>query len=276
MSISSKATQLNSCRIKHYVEKRKRITISYPDELNYINKNIIPKVSICKDPITIGGDPELELLSTNKKYDPIQQLDFKTDQDTFNISFGNIGCDGEQLQIELRPLPDTSINQVIKNMSKLIKIYGKPLSIRGDQYSLGAHIHFGIPEKAHKYTKNIIEMLDDFLGKRFINLSGKARKEFAILGSYQIKSYGFEYRSLPSAILLTPNTTRIVFKIAKNLVENLLTNGYIEYQENPTREDYMRLGGLSYNEYKYIHTFIYYYSYYKNQLITINDAWKLL
>jgi len=145
----------------------------------------------------LGADPEFEELLQENGYEPIY-----TNRTGLEIE-DEIGCDGAGAQLELRPKPANTPKELVKNIKQLIELI-PPVSVKGDKYPIGGHIHIGLPFKFE-----YIELLDDFLGRRFLNLSGMARAGYKKLGSYELKPWGFEYRSLPSACYTTPELLRL-------------------------------------------------------------------
>ena len=215
--------------------------------------------------VTLGADPELEELRDWNKYTPVP-----TSYRGINPSL-EIGADGAGFQIELRPKPAQKAVQLVRNIKQLITRIHRPVSVKGDRYPLGCHIHFGIPGEARVFIPLLVEVLDDFLGRKLIDLSGQARGEYKILGAYEKKPWGFEYRSLPSAVLYNPEVARIVFKIAKNCVEGLLKRGVLEYNSVPTEEDYRKIAKLTSREYEIFEKFIEKYRSYNG--LPINTNW---
>ncbi len=221
--------------------------------------------------VTIGSDIEFEELNSWNHYSVVP-TNFKG-----NDLNDSIGADGSGEQVEIRPEPSQDVSIHMKNVSRLISIItndGVPISVKGDVYALGCHIHFGFNfEVVSIVKKNIIkimEILDDFLGKPFFDLSGDARGDYKLLGSYRFKSYGFEYRSLPSAVVFEPNIFRIVLKVAKNVLEKFLQQGFIEYENEVTEKEYIEVAGLSKEEYEYMVNFVKNYVSYKGEPINFN------
>jgi len=66
----------------------------------------------------------------------------------------------------------------IKRLIGRISIDKVPISVKGDVFPLGGHIHFGIPHGYLGDIEKIITVLDDFLGRPLVGLSGEARCEY--------------------------------------------------------------------------------------------------
>ncbi len=230
-------------------------------------------VSFPEVEVTIGSDIEFEELNSWNHYSVVP-TNFKG-----NDLNDSIGADGSGEQVEIRPRPSTEVSTHVENVRKLIISITQdnvPISVKGDVYPLGCHIHFGFnPEVNSIVKKNIIkimEILDDFLGRPFFDLLGDARGDYRLLGYYRFKPYGFEYRSLPAAVVFEPDIFRIVLKVGKNILERFLRQGYIEYEyENEVSEkDYIEIAGLSKEEYEYMSYFIENYALYKGDPINLN------
>lgn len=215
--------------------------------------------------VSIGADPEFEELEIPSEYSP-------TSTSISGNENSEIGRDGQGDQIELRPEPAKNPALLVRNIKKLINRINVPLSVKGDGFPLGAHIHFSLPEKMRRkpYIMHLCTILDDFLGKKLIDFSGKARGNYKRLSAYESKPWGFEYRSLPSAYLLNPKIAYIVFKIAKNVVQRTVQYGSLEYNDPPANEDYIKIAGLNEKEYEIFENFIREYSNYRGEAINAN------
>jgi len=224
---------------------------------------------------TIGADPELEISESYHLYNPIPQTKYNDSDDEDITPYGRISCDGSTFQLELRPNPSYSISELVNNIKELIQVIKTPVSVIGDRYPLGFHIHFGISIKNEDDIETIVKALDDFLGRRFIELSGKARGSYKKLGTYRLQPWGFEYRTLPSAIMLEPYILRIVLKLAYLLVKQLLNKSYLEYKVDlkglPLDNEYLKF--LKPKELAYMLYFIQNYNKLKKLNPTINKNW---
>ena len=246
---------------------------------NYGLTPIDKKKKSYKGKITIGTDPEFEQLNSFSEYQVIKTTYRGTDPNQ------KIGCDGSGDQIELRPDPAESPLGIVKNLKSLILMIESPISVAGDRYPLGAHIHFGFnPQIANIRTciKTFVDALDDFLGKPLSTVNGKARGDYAKLSAYEEKKWGFEYRSLPSTYLYSPKTAFIVFKTAYNIIKNLLKEGNIIYKLEkktingskitmPSKEYYLSIAELTEKEYKEFISFI--RNFKKHKYKPINGNW---
>ena len=203
--------------------------------------------------ITVGCDPEFEM---------IDLMDDNNIIDASDIIDGNtrtkIGVDGAGDQVEVRPDPGTPI-KVTQNIRNLIKKFSEDypdydLTDRGDIHPLGGHIHIGIGMQYNAPDK-LIELLDDFIGKPTIELSGEAREDYKELGQVRSQPHGFEYRTCPAAVFQNPAASCIVMKLAKNLVEKFVNAETMTYRNRPTIDDYIEVGGLSKQQATYFWNF---------------------
>jgi hypothetical protein len=114
---------------------------------------------------------------------------------------------------------------------------------------LGGHIHIGSPnhlviQVLKDEVESFVQVLDDFVGRVLLPTSGRARGDYARLGAYELKSYGWEYRTPPASYYADPEMVRITFKLTKGLVETLLREGEISYEVledgRAKKEEYLR------------------------------------
>jgi hypothetical protein len=136
--------------------------------------------------ITIGADPEFEIVKSGKVISARNVISGGTG------SSEKIGKDGAGYQVEFRPDPASSVFEAVKNFRKLLIEFSKSypdlrLSCQGDVYPLGGHIHIGAP-----FTYDFLVVLDNWIGKYVINLSGSARGSYRKLSAYETKNWGFE------------------------------------------------------------------------------------
>jgi hypothetical protein len=187
-----------------------------------LKEKFFKKIEIEPIEILLGMDPELEVSYQNAYIKAAEILPFS----------GNLGTDGSGCQVELRPFPSSNIDELIQNIRDLLVSFHKNfpsynLIVSGDKYPLGAHIHFNLP-----LDKEFVKILDDFLGQWLLPLSGRARGHYKSLSNVEGKVYGFEYRSLPSAILLTPQILATVLRISKHLAhEFYMGDGVDDFSE---------------------------------------------
>ena len=218
--------------------------------------------------VTVGCDPELELTKDNRVVRADTNLNIRDYTST------QIGCDGAASQLEFRPRPGTP-QQVVKNIRHLVKEFSETyeqfdLTDEGGHFPLGGHIHIGVGHRMDA-PRDYVMMLDDFIGRPTINLSGSARGSYKALGMIRSQPHGLEYRSCPASIFQEPYISFIVFKLAKNLSEKYFNKEDIIYSDEPTIQDYQTMGGLSEREAKYFHQFCRNYKPVKS----IRASWKV-
>lgn len=157
--------------------------------------------------LMIGLDPEFLLTKDNVKIDCSEVVPASASNP--------VGTDGEAQGYrdigEFRP-KQGSPKEIRNTMKGLLaelavmirdngahstaKVYcggGKKLS-----KAIGGHIHFNIPS-----SKELIRLLDDFVGKPLLAMKGSERSNsssYGKLSAIENKSYGFEYRTPPSFI----------------------------------------------------------------------------
>lgn len=213
------------------------------------------KLKFPKIEVIVGADPEFELIDMYGNY--IRADEILDDEDCER----EIGYDGSGCQLELRPFPGTPA-QVVKDLRRLVKCFAEynpsiDVTVTGDVYPLGGHIHIGFKNlkeyqiynlTASPTINDMITLLDDFIGKKTIDLSGSARGGYKIMGAYERKPWGFEYRTPPAAIFATPEIARICLKIAKNVIETYLNSRQVTYNNPTTKEDYIKVAKLTPNE----------------------------
>ena len=241
--------------VKHILENLEKMGLLKPIRRK---KKKIPKVKI-----TLGCDPEFEEISNGRV--------IPTSLGTKDFDEGGIGRDGAGNQIELRPNPSTKPVDVIKNIKILMAKTGKQLSVQGDRYPLGGHIHIGVKN----VDLSVLQALDDWLGKKLIDLSGLARGSYKNLGAYETKTWGFEYRSLPSCIFATPEMAKITFKITKYVVEKCYSRNGLKYRytESWGTDDQEYLRVLTPKQMDYFFNFI--DDYKSDNFTNINAYWHI-
>jgi len=183
--------------------------------------------------LTLGGDPEFEVIYDGEVV-PASDLSIFRDGDLDHP----IGTDGASHTAELRPDPACSPEEYVENFLALleeVKSANVLLSVQGDTYALGGHIHIGssndlVVQVLKNEVERFVEVLDDFVGRVLLPTSGRARGSYARLGEYELKPYGWEYRTPPSSFYADIEMVRITFKLTKGLVEELLQKGEISYE----------------------------------------------
>lgn len=190
----------------------------------------------------VGCDPEFEYVQAGR---PTQA------PNSYRSLTGEIGLDGAGSQIEIRPKAFEKPSDVVSYMIGIMRrMDDAHLSTKGDRYPLGGHVHVGVPGGSYAPPADLLFLLDFFLGKPTINLSGTARSSYRALGKFESKPWGFEYRSAPAAIFHWPEFARLAMKICKFVTEAYINAQTIIVNAEPTFEDYWNYCGLFPREYE--------------------------
>jgi len=193
----------------------------------------MPKLKIYSK-VMFGADPEFEVIDSSSRVVSASGV-IKGGADPRQ----EIGRDGAGSQVEIRPAPSSDLRKFISNVRNILKrfaaeYHGYRLSAQGDTYPLGGHVHLSVPP-----NKDIINLLDNWIGRYVMNLSGNARGSYKRLSAYETKPWGFEYRTPPAAIFLKPQVLYAVLKIIKAVLKGYFScEGVSLY---PTQEEIARL-----------------------------------
>jgi len=199
--------------------------------------------------ITLGGDPEFEV------YDLLEKEVIPAGELSSVGGFSSpIGLDGSGAQVELRPLPARSPSVYVENAWALIGSFHKyfgdyRLCLQGDRYPLGGHIHVGSTseeevEFLQLHVDKFVCVLDDFVGEVLLPTSGEARGSYYCLSSYELKPWGWEYRTPPASYYIDPKMVYVVYKLTRELVKELAFRGELSYERDadgiPLEREYLR------------------------------------
>jgi len=200
-------------------------------------------------PLTLGGDPEFEVVDpTSGDIIPATRVPLFVEG---GLS-GSIGLDQEYAIAEFRPAPAYSEKEYVSNFLTLVERVreaGILLSVKGDLYPLGGHIHVGSPDDQIVKTlkgevESFVRVLDDFVGRVLLPTSGKGRGGYYGLFAYRYQPYGWEYRTPPASFYADLEMVRIVYKLVRGLVSALLIEGELAYEvledERAKPEEYYR------------------------------------
>jgi hypothetical protein len=195
--------------------------------------------SLKESTVLLGGDPEFEVVDVEEgEIIPAYRVDVFDEGG--DIPSSKVGTDGNDSIAELRPDPCKTPEGYVREFRSILKFIKKKapwidLSVEGNTYPLGGHIHVGAHEElARRVLKEkarvFIEALDDFVGKVLLPTSGDARGRYAALSAYEIKPHGWEYRTPPASIYGDLEVLRITYKLVKGLVEKLLRGEKLFYE----------------------------------------------
>lgn len=219
--------------------------------------DVTPKVVI-----TLGADPEFEVINDGC----VIMCPTTVVKGNFNDMrlVEKVGTDGARTQIELRPDPALTPEELVGNIRTLFEdINHYHISAKGQGYPIGGHIHFGLvkqnglPNKL-PVNQDFLRLLDIYLGNLLVSLSGQARGQYTQLGTnggYRDQPHGFEYRPLPACVFAEPELCRIILKIAHALATSFYNNNVtIVSGKTAGEEDYLQI--ITADEYEYLMDFI--------------------
>jgi hypothetical protein len=159
-----------------------------------------------------------------------------------------VRAEGSVLKVE--PYMADTPEEYLENFYALLRGIDCGLSTKGKVYPILGTMCFGSQDKATRnvlrlFAQDIVRVLDDFVGRPLLPTFGKACREekLAGLGFYRIRPYGLAYESVPASIYTERETLRVVYKLAKNLLETLLSEGEVSYRLAgglPLREEYLQ------------------------------------
>lgn len=178
----------------------------------------------------LGADIEFEVGETIN-YKPVFAGNLIEYRSVRSLLRRKVGLDGSQNVIEIRPSAGTE-HELFKSTQKLIRKALKKFKVlytAGDVYPCGTHIHFSIPKYVKKFYDTELYMFKiikgmDAIAKEILSYGG-ARGIYRNLSNTRHKPYGFEYRSLPSIIMTTPEIYQKVLNyIALVVKETIFTD----------------------------------------------------
>jgi len=241
------------------------------------DKNVISKIESVKTTVTLGTDPEFESIWKGKIIDARKLPDILSKKKGSYESIIYISRDGSGMQREMRPDPSTEPKILTNNIASLIKtclFFNEELSIVGDTFSIGGHIHLG----GVQYSPSIITLLDYFLDPLNI-LNGKIRNSqdrYGKKGDYRPQPHGIEYRTPPTAWLGTPKLCNMTLTLVKLVAEKHLNGIDIEISSAISSDIYVsNIKKLGLTE-KWAVSFLKEISYVKDNIHTpLHLLWKI-
>jgi hypothetical protein len=158
-----------------------------------------------------------------------------------------VRAEGSILKVE-PDFADTP-QEYLENFYALIRGIDCGLSTKGKVYPIVGTMCFGSQDRGTRnvlriFAQDIVRVLDHFVGKLLMPTYGRAcwEEKLAGLGNYRLASYGLAYR-VPASIYAERETLRVVYKLAKNLLQAILSEGEFSYRTRngyPLREEYLR------------------------------------
>ncbi len=164
--------------------------------------------------------------------------------------------------LKVKPHFADTPEEYLENFYALIRGMECTLSVEGDVYPILGIMCLSARDMATRnvlriFSRDIVRVLDDFVGRPLLPTYGKAcwEEKLARLENFWLTPYGLDY-AIPSSIYAEGETLRVVYKLAKNLLETLLHEGEVFYRTRkgyPLREEYLRF--LSEEEVELLMTF---------------------
>ena len=191
--------------------------------------------------LKLGGEAEFEVV-VNGRVVPAE--DVFPHEEGFEPPVRAEGC-----VLKVEPYFADTPEEYLENFYALIRGIDCALSTKGKVYPIVASLCFGSHDKAARnvlriFAQDVVRVLDDFVGRVLLPTYGRAcwEEKLAGLGSYRLAVYGLAYR-VPASIYAERETLRVVYKLAKSLLETLLKEGEVSYRTRkgyPLREEYLR------------------------------------
>ncbi len=192
----------------------------------------------------MGADPEFLAIDS---YGNLIQAD------DYGDGHSPLGCDGNGILFEARPIPDYNPINVVNNIHKIFShsTFHHPTLSKcewraGSAYqgqTIGGHIHFGIKDLRSRFgSGRFCRVLSEYVGALTLLLEDKeeslARRITHGYGGsedYRNQDYGIEYRT-PSSWLVSPYITAATLCLAKIVASNIINNPKF-YREHPCQFD---------------------------------------
>jgi len=191
--------------------------------------------------LKLGGEAEFEVVVSGRT---VPAEDVFPHEEGFEPP---VRAEGSVLKVE--PYFADTPEEYLENFYALIKGIDCDLSTKGKVYPIVGTMCFGSQDKAARnvlrvFAQDIVRVLDDFVGRTLLPTYGKAcwEEKLAGLGNYRLTPYGLAY-SVPASIYAERETLRVVYKLAKGLLQTLLCEGEVSYRTRkgyPLREEYLR------------------------------------
>lgn len=182
-------------------------------------------------PFTIGADPELNIVTREKKVNAQKLLMklYKEDHDmtdnddgfvirTNNKKFGSIGWDGHPETAEIRPEPSKSPYEVVENikhimtsLSEKIKLFD--LNTLSEHGAIGGHIHLGIrnlldsSNRRNEFHRKLASFYLPILqSQNLVNIQTRmAGGIYGDINDFRVENETYEFRTPTAEWLITPD-----------------------------------------------------------------------
>ncbi len=191
--------------------------------------------------LKLGGEAEFEVVVGGRV---VPAEDVFPHEEGFEPPVRAEGC-----VLKVEPDMADTPEEYLENFYALLKGIECALSAKGKVYPIVATMCFGSKDKASRnvlgiFAQDVAKILDDFVGRPLLPTYGRAcwEEKLAGLGNYKLASYGLAYR-VPASIYAEGEALRVVYKLAKNLLQTLLSEGEVSYRTKagyPLREEYLR------------------------------------
>jgi hypothetical protein len=191
--------------------------------------------------LKLGGEAEFEVVVSGRV---VPAEDVFPPEEGFEPP---VRAEGSVLKVE-PCFADTPL-EYLENFYALLRGIDCGLSTKGKVYPIVGTMCFGSHDRGTRnvlriFAQDIVRVLDDFVGRLLLPTYGRAcwEEKLAGLGNYGLAGYGLAYR-VPASIYAEAETLRVVYKLAKSLLETLLQKGEVSYRlvrGLPLREEYLR------------------------------------
>jgi predicted RNA-binding Zn-ribbon protein involved in translation (DUF1610 family) len=172
--------------------------------------------------VTLGGDPEFELIAKGRVVAAERFLSGAI----VPLPWGAIGEDGSGDPIELRPEPSPDPETLVGNVGRLLlsvpRVLGGFPSTTCEQYPLGGHVHIGgVPSEDQE---ELVKVIDGLLGDLFYSLSAELRlsRGYGRRGDWRPQPWGVEYRTPPANVWSHPGVALAFLRAIKWVAERVL------------------------------------------------------